>query len=248
MRWHYNLVNQEGGPLVRDCAIYAASGLVAGEPVIAIAGANQAFLQAPSGATIPDFVGVLAETPTSQASAVTTGTLYFAKTILNPDAIYLAQYGLSLTDIDVVSSTSTATTLGTCDDNMDGGWLYCNSGTGVGQLAFIGAASTTVMTLDTTAAWSVTPDSTTDVILIRPPWALNTDLNSTDYTTIQTDEDCTGLVMVMENYIESTSVAFGPMRPRQHHMLTGLNNDGVKFYSDVRFIDNLFNKVVAFTS
>lgn len=248
MRWHYNLVNQGGGPLVRDSVIYAASGLVAGEPLIAIAGATQCALQAPSGATIPDFVGVLAETPSSQASAITTGTLYFGKVIMNPDAIYIAQYGLSLTDIDVVSSTSTATTLGTCDDNMDGGWLYVNSGTGVGQLAYVGAASTTVFTLDTTTAWTTTPDSTSDVILIRPPWALNLDLNSTDYTTLQTDEDCTGLVMPLENYIESTSIPFGPMRPRQHHMLQGLNGDGVRFYTDVRFIDNLFNKVVVFTS
>jgi hypothetical protein len=228
--------------------IYAASGLVAGEPLIAIAGANQCCLQAPSGATIPDFVGVLANTPTSQATALTTGTLYFGSVILNPDAIYIAEYDKSLTDIDVVSSTSAATTLGTSDDNMDGGWLYVNSGTGVGQLAFIGAASTTVMTLDTTAAWTTTPDSSSDVILIRPPFALNVDLNSTDYSTIQTDEDCTGLVMPLENYIESATIPFGPMRPRQHHMKTGLNNDGVKFYTDIRFIDNIFNKVVVFTS
>jgi len=43
-------------------------------------------------------------------------------------------------------------------------------------------------------------------------------------------------------------VPFGPLRPRQHHMLSNLNNQGVKFYADIRFIDNIFNKVVVFTS
>jgi len=248
MRWHYNLVNQGCGPLVRDLDIYAASGLIAGEAIIAIAGANQSCLQAPSGATVPDFVGVLAETPALQASAVASGTLYQAKTILNPDAIYIAQYDATVgSDVDVVSSTATATTLGTCDDNLDGCWLYCNSGTGVGQLAFIGAASTTVFTLDTTTEWGTTPDATTDVLLIRPAWALNQDLDAT-YSMIASDEDCTGLIMTLGNYIEGATVPFGPLRPRQHHMLSNLNNQGVKFYADIRFIDNIFNKVVVFTS
>ena len=240
MRWHYNLVYQGGGPLVRDSVIYAASGLVGGEAMTLIAGAAQYAVQAPSGATVPDFVGVLAETPPDQATVVTSGTLYFGKIVLNPDAIYIAEYDKSLTDIDVVSSTSTATTLGTCDDNMDGGWLYVNSGTGIGQLAFIGAASTTVMTLDTTDAWGTTPDSTSDVILVRPPWAGNIDLDSTAYKSIQTDEDTTGEITAIENYIESSKVAFGPMRPRQHHMLSGLNSDGVRLYSDLFVYSNIF--------
>ena len=248
MRWHYNLCNLGGGPLVRDLDIYAVSGLVAGEAVIAIAGANQSCLQAPSGATVPDFVGVLAETPSSQASVMTTGTLYQAKTIINPDAIYITQYDPSTsTDVDVVSSTSAAVTIGTADDNLDGGWIYVNSGTGVGQLAFIGAASTTVLTLDTTNAFGVTPDSTSDILLLRPAWALNTNLDST-YTMIDSSEQATGLIMTLGNYIESATVPFGPLRPRQHHMKSGLNTDGVKFYADVRFIDNIFNKVVVFTS
>ena len=238
MRWHYNL---GGNPatLVRDMVVYNGTSLTGGAPVTAIAGANQACLQTPSGATIPDFVGVLANTPASSISAVSSGTLKFGKVILNPDAVYIAEYdSAAANDVDVVSSTSSATTLGTCDDNLDGGWLYLNSGTGVGQLVFIGSASTTVMTLDTTSAYATTPDSTTDVILIRPPFAKNKDLDST-YTLLANDEDETGKIIVLENYIEAATVAMEPLRPRQHHGLTGLNNAGVRFYSDIIFEDNV---------
>lgn len=239
MRWHYNLVNQGGGPLVRDCDIYAVSGLIAGEALTAIAGVNQAQLQAPSGATVPDFVGVLLETPTLQASAVTTGTLYQAKVCLNPDAIYIAEH--ETTDkYDITSSTSAVVTVPTIDDNTDGSWGYITAGTGIGQLFFVGAADTTTLTLDTTTAFVVTPDSTSDMIHIR---AKNSpqDLDST-YTQCKTLAATTALNFVLDTYIQSTYVPFGPLRPRQHHMLTGLNNQAVKFYSDLFFEANIFNQ------
>ena len=238
MRWHYNLVHQSGGALVRDMVVYD-SGLVAGQAVSLIAGANQCALQDPSGATLPDIVGVTCNAP-SASTAIASGTLYFAKTIMNPDAVYLAEYDMTTTaDIDVISSTATATTLGACDDNLDGGWLYVNTGTGAGQLAFIGAANAvSVMTLDTTAPWDVTPDATSDVILVRPPFAKNKDLEAT-WTKLASDEDETGLMIVLENYIQAQSVAWGPLRPRQHHMLTNLSSAGLKLMSDVMFEDNV---------
>jgi len=242
MRWHYNLVNQGGGPLVRDCDIYAASGLIAGEALTCIDGANRAMLQAPSGATVPDFAGVLLETPTNQASAVASGTLYSAKVCLNPDAIYIAEY--ETTDkLDVVSSTSTAVTFSgaSIDANVEGGWLYASAGTGIGQLAFVGAATTTILTIDTTQAYAVTPDATTDMILVRAPWSGNVDLG-TSYTQCKTIGASTGLIMCLENYIQSTFVPFGPLRPRQHHMLTGLNTAAVQLYSDLYFYGSVFNQ------
>ena len=239
MRWHYNQIAQASGPLVQDMLIYD-SGLVAGQAVAVVAGEFGDHLQDPAAAGLADIAGVLNETASSTSSVKTTGTLVFGKCTMNPDAVFLAEYDTAVAnDVDVVSSTSTATTLGTCDDNLEGGWLYCNSGTGVGQLGYIGAASTTVMTLDTTDAWSTTPDSTTDVVLIRPAFALNKDLDST-WVMCANDEDETGELLVLENYIQSSTVAFGPIRPRQHHMLRNLNNDGVKFFSDVFFCDNVF--------
>ena len=240
MRYHYNLTTGSG-PLHRDMVIYDATSMVGGQLVSVVAGANQACLVDPSGATLPDIVGVLGNTPSSSISAVSSGTLKFGDVIINPDAIFLAQYdNAAANDISVTSSTSTAVTLGSTDDNMDGGWMYVNSGTGVGQLAFIGAASTTVMTLDTTTAWTTTPDSSSDIILIRPPFAKNKDLDST-FSLLATDEDETGKLIVLENYIESADQAFGPLRPRQHHMLQNQDSAGARFYSDIKIVDHVLD-------
>jgi hypothetical protein len=172
--------------------------------------------------------------------------LYNAKVIINPDAIYLCQWDPSTSaDVDVVSSTSTATTIATCDDNLDGSWIYCNSGTGVGQLAFVGAASTTVLTLDTTTAYTTTPDSTTDILIIRGPWQPNCDFDAT-YTMAKSTVATTGLVLCLEPYVESATIPFGPLRPRQHHMKTGLNSDGVRFYSDLYPYATVWNQSTAY--
>lgn len=244
MRHHYNLIAHNTGPLVRDCPVYD-SGIIKGQGLTY--GADElGGLLIDTTAQGTDWVG-LSNEAVSASSAVTTGTLVFAKVILNPDSIYLALCDPTASvDVDVVSSTSTATTLGTCDDDFDGSWLYCNSGTGAGQLAFIGAASATVMTLDTTDAWVTTPDSTTDVVIVRRPWNWPTgsgrDLDTT-FSMLLSDEDETGEFLVMENYISSGNVPFGPLRPRQHHMLTGLNGNGVnvKLYSDIYPTDNIFH-------
>jgi hypothetical protein len=188
-----------------------------------------------------DFVGVAHETVTASTTALATGTIVYGKTILNPDAVYLCQWDDSATyDVNITSSTTAAVTIGTTDDNMDGGWIYINSGTGAGQLGFIGAASTTVMTLDTTTAFDVAPASDSDCLLIRRPWKFpansGNDLSAT-FDELLSDEDCTGEILILENYIVATSVPFGPLRPRQHHALSNLNNCAVKFYSDIYFTD-----------
>lgn len=239
MRYHYDL-NGTNAALIRDMAIYDSASLVAGQALAVTAGANQACLQDPAAAGCADIAGVLMETPATSVSVVSTGTLYFGKVSINPMTVYLAQYDNAVgNDVDVSSATTAAVTIDTADDNLDGGWVYCNSGTGQGQLGFIGSASTTVMTLDTTAAFGTAPDSTTDIILIRPPFALNKDLDST-WSLLATDEDETGEIIVLENYIQADCVAFGPLRARQHHALSNLHNHGVKFYSDIQFADNVF--------
>ena len=243
MKHHYNLIAQSSGPLVRDCPWYDASSIIEGQALTYGASTVGAVLIDATLAAA-DFVGVSAEAKTTSTTDLTTGTIVYGKTVLNPDAIYKAQYDATASvDVDVVSSTTAAITLGTCDDDMEGSWIYCNSGTGAGQLGYIGAASTTVMTLDTTSALGTAPDSTTDVLLIRKPWRAaadgGNDLNTT-FDMLLSDESATGAIMILENYIEAATIPYGPLRPRQHHALSGLNNVNVKFYADVQFQDNVF--------
>ena len=243
MRHHYNLIAEGGGVVVRDIPWYDASTIIKGQ-ALTYGATTLGSCLIDATATAADVAGVSNETVTCSTTAITTGTLVHGKTIINPDAIYLAQCDPTASvDVDVVSATTTAITLGATDDDMDGSWIYCNSGTGIGQLGYIGAASTTVMTLDTTDAFAVAPDATTDVLLIRRPWLApangGRDLDTT-FSMLLSDEDETGAIMVLENYIEATTIPFGPLRPRQHHALTGLNGVNVKFWSDIQFQDNLF--------
>lgn len=240
MRWHYNLIAQGSGPLYRDLVSYSASTIEAGSPVVLInAGEDSPAVQRPAGVAVDDFIGVTAETGAT-AYVPESGTLVFTKCMINPDAIYLAQYDTGASAVD--ASTATMTTITTVDDSCDGSWLYCRTGTGIGQLAFIGVCGTTEMTLDTTDPWGITPIAgDTTVSVIRNVWHPHLDLEITGYQNVDgSGGTVTGQVRILENYIEAANVPFGPMRPRQHHMLNNLNSAGVRFYSDIYFFDSIW--------
>ena len=242
MQWNHSLNGDNSGPIVRDMPLFDASDIAEGEALTYGADVRGALLIT-SGALGADFVGVAQETITASTTDLTTGTIIYGKVIIDPLGVYRVEYDLAAAnDIDVVSSTSTATTLGTSDDDLEGSWLFVNSGTGVGQLAFIGAASTTVMTLDTSAAWTVTPDSGSDVILIRKPlrFAANSgkDLNAAGILAAS-DEDETGEYLVMENYLESRLHSSQPLRPDKDHMRQDLDSADVRFYTDLYPTDHI---------
>ena len=248
MKHHYNLIANDSGPVIRDCPVYDASAIIKGQALTDGTTTRGAVL-IDALATGVDFVGVSAEAKTCSTTALTTGTLVFAKVILNPDSVYLAQYDPGTTpDMDITSSTTTVVTVATMDDDLDGSWLYINSGKGVGQLAFIGAADATTLTLDTTTAFTTALDSTSDALLIRHPWAVanagGNDLDAT-FSMMLSQVQSTGEILALENYIEAATIPFGPLRPRQHHMLTGLNTAGVKFYSDIYFMDSILRNTAA---
>lgn len=236
MRYHYSHVQAE--PLVKD--LWAGDTLVAGQGLRWATGANRALVQ--DVAQVPiDVVGVTMEAAT--ASTLSTGTIVNVKAIVNPDAVFLAQCDLTAAnDIDVSSATTLAITVDTSDDDLDGSWVYVNTGTGAGQLGFIGAATTTVLTLDTTAAFVTAPASDSDIVIVRHKWskAGGRDLDST-LTQLLTDEDETGAILVLENYIQSSTIPFEPLEPRKHHNLSGLNATGIniKFFSDIHFQDHV---------
>ena len=68
-------------------------------------------------------------------------------------------------DIDVASATATVITITSMEDDMYGGWIYVSSGTGIGQLQYITAASTSNITVDT---MTTTLDNTSKLIMLRP--------------------------------------------------------------------------------
>lgn len=241
MRWAYNLHGSSDGPLIRDFAVTDAGNIVDGE-ALAFAAEPNGTLLASSGPLGANFVGMSTETIDASTTALTTGTLVFAKVVIEPLAVYSADYDLAeANDIDVSSATTTAVTIGTADDNLDGSWIYVNSGTGAGQLAFVGAATTTVLTLDTTTAFSTAPDATSDIVLVRKR-GLPTggkDLNAAG-TLLATDEDETGAYAVIQNYIETSTISRHPLEPRTDHLRTGLSNSDLILSSDIYPLDHAF--------
>ena len=146
MRYHGDLFGLQN-PVVMDLPVYDASTIIEGQG-LTYGATTRGSVLIDCAATGADFFGVSMETVDASTTAITTGTLVFCKVVVDPLALYRAEMSLTDADIDVVSSTSTATTIGTTDDDHDGGWLYINSGTGQGQIAFIGAATTTVVIRD----------------------------------------------------------------------------------------------------
>ena|SRR3990167_5709640 len=193
--------------------------------------------------TTANIFAVLAETPATTTTNVGTPTIYQATCQLAENVrIWKAYYDLATgTDLDVTSSTSTILTVGTMDDNLDGSWIYINSGTGAGQLRYVKAANTTTLTVNT--AFTTTPDSTSDFILIRnvgiPTGGqiLNTTfdmiLSALDNTTAQK-------MVILKNFVE------GPLGCHELDVTkngfletAGLNTRGIRFFSHIIFIDTL---------
>jgi len=177
------------------------------------------------------------------ATHLGTPLLYQAKVhMVDNPKVFKAYYDMAAAnDLSVASSTSTVITVAACDDNLDGSWVYINSGTGVGQLRYVKAADATTLTVNT--AFTTTPDSTSDFILIRPQGLPEggVALDST-FSKIKSvlDETTSQKILVLKNFVE------GPMGTKvlditanSHLETDGLNGRGVRFFSHIIFIDTL---------
>lgn len=187
---------------------------------------------------------VLQETPSSVAGNRQTPTLYQATVrLLNNPTIIKCYYDLAVgTDLDVSSSTSTIITTAANDDDVDGGWVYLNSDTGVGQLRYIKASSATTMTVNT--AFTITPDSSTDFILIRPEGqpldgiAFNSTFDKILPVLNETDASKT---IILKNFVQ------GPMGTKELNITAnpdlecdGLDGRGVRFFSLIILGDGIW--------
>ena len=177
------------------------------------------------------------------ATNLGTPLLYQAKVqMVDNPKVWKVYYDMAVgNDLDVSSSTSTVITTATCDDKLDGSWIYINSGTGVGQLRYVKAADTSSFTVNT--AFTTTPDSTSDFILIRPQGLPEggVALDST-FSKIKSvlDETTSQKILVLKNFVEGpTGVQVLDITANSHLEMDGLNGRGVRFFSHIIFIDTL---------
>ena len=138
------------------------------------------------GSTIPNQGGTLILSPATGLDSVAicgslhdfsvvgdttpeSGTAAFVRQkvqLLLPGALVAAELRDNAdADIPVTSATSTAITIASGEDDTDGAWFFVRAGFGVGQLQYVEAATTTVLT---TQAMTTTLDSTSLIIRLNP--------------------------------------------------------------------------------
>ncbi len=230
MKFHYNLDGSES-IIVRHLPAYgAAADIVAGAVGIrgATEGTNGGYVIVGSSA-LTDAIGVLAslfDYSVNGDSAPTTGlTLVKAEVIVNPNAVYEAEY--DQTDTLAPTSASSSTQFNcTSIEQVCGGWLYVvadsAASSSIGQLRFIVAKNTNLLT--TMTAFDPVTDTTATLIKVLPYFAIAAKINATGK--IGSDAAAgSGRVGVLASYIRYDGVAKTELSSVLHNglLLTGLH-------------------------
>lgn len=254
MRYHYSLV-PEDEPIIRDMAIYDGTLLNNGE--LLMKGTTDPDSNADQGISLitafgtttaeaVDAVGILQDVryqsggiaPTAVYATATNGP-YYGKVIINPFAIYLAEYDQS--DAITITSTSTTTlTVGSLEDDIDGSFVYfVGTHTGVtGSLRAITASASGSCTMD--SALTTTGVSTDTIIRTHMPLSLYNKLND-EATGLSTTAaiGTTVTLRTVENYIQADNIPFAPLRKASHK---GKNNlSKAKLFADICMLDHVYN-------
>ncbi len=254
MRYVHSLI-PEDEPIIRDMPVYDAASLANGELLMlgttdpdssADCGISLITAAVASSAEAVDAVGILTEstyasTVPSNVYSSTAAGAYYGKVILNPFAIYRAEYKQDTSNDLAITSTSTTTlTIGSLEDDIDGGWAFFPlTATGVkNSLRFITASASGSCTMD--SALLTTGNSSDTIIKILPQnhRLVRLDSTATGLTTTAAVSDGVSL-QIVENYISSDGHATQPLRKSIHKGLNNLSN--AKFYADLVMLDHMYN-------
>ena len=258
MKFHYDVNGAE--PILRDVRIYSSGALRAGQAMCsgAVATAENCGCAIVADADVcSNIIGVLNEdvTAANALSVVATGVDKYAKIIINPGAVYMAEYSQLAAD-DTVTSTTTAKTLtGTMVTDHERAWCYVtnvgSSSGGYGNLFQAGAATgTTAIVAATSYDDNMTATTAaTDTFIVMPaPYSADVagggiDLcaDSDSYDSINVSGYAgtgAGAVMVLDNYIGSKTRPIEPLVCSKH---SGYNysSEAPKFYADIFFPEHL---------
>lgn len=232
MKFAYDLTGAE--PIIRDYPVYGAGAdIVEGAVVMrgATPGTNGGQLIVGVSALV-DVVGVLAELHDYSVSgdSLIAGTAWvYRKVIINPFAVYRAQY--DSTDTMAVASTSTTTvTVTSLEDNIDAGWLLGNDG----QLQFLTASAAGSATSKSASGWT----SANTLLKIVPVFHQLIKIN-TAADKIGTDAAAgAGEVANLDNWVQARGIPLQRLDPTKH---SGLTLTDPKIFSDIVFRNHAFN-------
>jgi len=196
-------------------------------------------IKASGSSATPDIMGILDELHDYSVTGDTNigGTVFVTHSVslIAPDRIIRLEYdqtaGSAIVCTEAVNSTTMTVT--SIEDNLDGGFVYTVSGTGLGQTNYITADNGAALTLK--AAFGTDLDTTTYFIKILPRFHDLISL-STDGTMLASQAAAGAVTgMIFDSHIVYRGVGNeAQLDPTKHAALTGLNNQkGVKFEADI---------------
>lgn len=155
------------------------------------------------------------------------------------------EYSLAST-VAVASASSTSVVVTSFEDNFDGGWIYVNAGTGIGQLFFVQASSSGTITIPATPTTAL--DTTSKLTKIMP-YFLDTPVWKINTTTVPTTLDSTaatgtGRAVCMGSFLQKGDGISQVMDPKAYSGATGLNSiSQLVFWSYMQFVDTAWHPV-----
>ena len=187
-----------------------------------------------------DVIGVLLE---ELLSSVTDSTILGTtdnrrKVAIAPFGSYLAEYSQAAADdVAVTSSSSTTITVGSLEDNIDGGFIFVNAGTASQrELRYLTASASGSATMKSALTTNLT--SADSILKILPRLHQLVDLNTASVSVLTAAAAGTGRLTVVENYIKDVNIPMQPLSPVTHGALT-LSSRG-KLYAELTLINHAF--------
>jgi len=274
-RFHYDLTQAE--PIIRDVPIYAAARIAKGEMLMSgpIGGTLQSgfitvnattstggdnalgvcleTITTTSPADRGDIISTAATTATpaisSIASTVATGSRY-GKAIINPFAIYLAEYEQGATSAwTCAANAGTTTYTDTVAQYSEGSWMYVVPATSTaadgGQLGYITVSTSTTSWTLLAAMTTTTNDKAIHIFAINHN---NMDVTGTAGLETKFDNLTANDIgtftkyKVLENYVTGTNRPMEPLRAAIH---SGIQDKTLKFFTDFIQIDHCYCGAVA---
>lgn len=190
-----------------------------------------------------DAIGIMEEPilSTQVPSVQSTGVTLLHKVIVNPFAVYRCEYSQAVADTLTGATSATTVYSLTSIEDLTGGWVYVISGQAKGQLQYIVSQSSGV--LNTLTAFSPVVATGDYVLKIGKQFDKLRDLNATMDLFGGAGQSGaaagTGIITILDTYIQADTIPLTKLRPDLHSGLTGLDTKNPKFFADVMFTKHL---------
>jgi len=261
MKYAYDLCGAE--PIIRDEPVYDAAGIAYGELLMhgggaastgasSISGLVTAYNSTAAGVHAIAAVGISLEdkdtdsSPSVDTTCATTAEHCMVKTIINPFAVYRAEYSTAQETAITSASGTNCVVAGAADNASDNHWIHFSAGPNAGATRYclLSGASDTI-TMD--SALLNTATTADKVIFITPKNMAPDGLDTTATMLSAVSSGTCGIgaatnLKVVNTFMDKDA-GEEVMKPWIHKGMDNPNvkgGNGPKFYSDIVMKDHLF--------